>query len=34
MPRRTIQFARGNYYHIYNGGAVRQSIVREGRNYQ
>ena len=33
MPRRTIQFAKGSYYHIYNRGARRQSIIREERNY-
>src|SRR5262249_31960290 len=33
MPRRNIQFVRGSYYHIYNRGAARLSIVREERNY-
>ena len=33
MPRRTIQFAKGNYYHTYNQGARRVSIFREPRNY-
>jgi putative transposase len=33
MPRRTVQFARGGYYHIYNRGAARLAIVREERNY-
>jgi putative transposase len=33
MPRRTIQFLKGGYYHIYNRGAGRQPIVREERNY-
>jgi len=33
MPRRNIQFIRGSYYHIYNRGAVRQSIFREDHNY-
>ena len=33
MPRRTIQFVKGGYYHVYNRGAARLSIVREERNY-
>jgi REP element-mobilizing transposase RayT len=33
MPRRNIQFIQGSYYHIYNRGAIRQSIFREDRNY-
>jgi putative transposase len=33
MPKRTIRFAPNTYYHIYNRGAGRQSIVREERNY-
>jgi REP element-mobilizing transposase RayT len=33
MPRRTISFVKGNYYHIYNRGAGRQPIFREDRNY-
>jgi putative transposase len=33
MPRRQIQFLPGQYYHIYNRGAGRQSIFREGKNY-
>lgn len=33
MPRRTIQFTRGCYYHITNRGARRVSIFREARNY-
>ena len=33
MPRRNIQFIKGSYSHIYNRGAVRQSIFREERNY-
>ena len=33
MPRRAIQPTRGNYYHVYNRGAARLSIVREERNY-
>lgn len=33
MPRRTIQFTKGGFYHIYNRGAGRLSIVREQRNY-
>lgn len=34
MPRRTIQFIPGGYYHVYNRGAARLSIIREERNYQ
>jgi putative transposase len=33
MPRRTMLFAKGSYYHIYNRGARRISIFREARNY-
>ncbi|GIV96072.1 MAG: hypothetical protein KatS3mg057_0729 [Herpetosiphonaceae bacterium] len=33
MPRRQIRFARGQYYHIYNRGAGRQSIFYEEKNY-
>lgn len=33
MPRRAIQFVNGGYYHVYNRGASRLSIVREERNY-
>jgi REP element-mobilizing transposase RayT len=33
MPRRKLQFAPGQYYHIYNRGAGRQSIFHEDRNY-
>lgn len=33
MPRRTVQFTRGSYYHIYNRGFERRAIVREERNY-
>lgn len=32
MPKR-IPFIQGSYYHIYNRGAGRQPIFREGRNY-
>ncbi len=33
MPRRTIYFLPGEYYHIYNRGAGRQSLFREPDNY-
>lgn len=33
MPRRTTQFLPGHYYHLYNRGAGRASIVREEENY-
>ena len=33
MPHRKTQFARGEYYHIYNRGAGHQPIVRESENY-
>ena len=33
MPRPTVPFIRGAYYHIYNRGARRLSFVREERNY-
>ncbi len=33
MPRRKLQFVQGQYYHIYNRGAGRQSIFREDKNY-
>jgi len=28
MPRRTVQFVQGAYYHLYNRGAGRQSICK------
>jgi len=34
MPRRTIQFVKGGFYHVYNRGAARLSIMREERNYE
>lgn len=33
MPYRRIQFAQGQYYHIYNRGSGRQPIFRENDNY-
>jgi len=33
MPRRTIQYAPGHFYHLYNRGARRLSIFREPDNY-
>lgn len=33
MPRRQVQFAPGQYYHIYNRGVGRQSIFWEDKNY-
>ena len=33
MPRRNIQFVQGNYYHIYNRGAGRQSIFLTENDY-
>lgn len=33
MPKRKVQFAQGNYYHIYNRGAGRQSIFRRDQDY-
>lgn len=33
MPYRRIQFAQGQYYHIYNRGSGRQLIFREKDNY-
>lgn len=33
MPRRKVEFAKGNYYHIYNRGAGRMSIFRSDENY-
>jgi len=34
MPPRKIEFRPGCYYHLYNQGAGRQSIIREERNYR
>ena len=34
MAKGTIEWGAGNYYHIYNRGAHRQSIVREATNYE
>ena len=33
MPRRKVQFAQGQFYHIYNRGAGRQPIFQEAENY-
>ncbi len=33
MPARKVEFAQGEYYHIYNRGSGRQPIFREGENY-
>ena len=33
MPRRTTEFAPGQYYHIYNRGVGRQLIFLEEENY-
>ncbi|MBC7263417.1 MAG: transposase [Chloroflexi bacterium] len=33
MPRRTIQFVPGEYYHLYNRGNNRQNIFFERENY-
>lgn len=33
MPYRRIQFAQGQYYHVYNRGSGRQPIFREEDNY-
>ena len=33
MPRRTIQFEEGHYYHIYNRGAGRHNLFIEEDNY-
>jgi REP element-mobilizing transposase RayT len=33
MARRKIQFAKGNYYHIYNRGCNREDIFRSEENY-
>jgi REP element-mobilizing transposase RayT len=34
MPARRVQFAPGTYYHIYNRGANRSTIFRNGDNYE
>jgi len=33
MPKRTVVFAPGHYYHLYNRGAWRESIFQEPANY-
>lgn len=33
MPRRTITFARGQYYHLYNRGAGKHPLFHEETNY-
>ena len=33
MPKRSVKFEQGGYYHLYNRGAGRQSIFRQERNY-
>jgi putative transposase len=33
MPRSTIQWQQGQYYHLYNRGAGRQSIFLDDENY-
>ena len=33
MPYRKVQFAQGQFYHIYNRGAGRQPMFREEENY-
>src|SRR4029453_10403622 len=33
MPRRTLQYRKGGYYHFYNRGAGRQSIFQNDENY-
>ena len=33
MPYRKVQFAEGQFYHIYNRGVGRQPIFREDENY-
>jgi putative transposase len=33
MPYRKVQFAQGDYYHVYNRGVDRQPIFREAANY-
>jgi putative transposase len=34
MPRRDVQFVQGEYYHMYNRGAGRQSIFRSDEDYR
>ena len=34
MPRRKIQFVAGEYYHVFNRGAVRQSLFLDERDYE
>lgn len=34
MSRRSVSFARGEYYHVYNRGAGRRNIFFEPDNYQ
>lgn len=34
MPKRDIEFAKGEYYHIYNRGAGRHNLFIEDDNYQ
>ena len=33
MPYRKVQFAQGQFYHIYNRGVGRQPMFREEENY-
>ena len=33
MPRRTVQFAQGTYYHLYNRGVDHRPIFLEPKNY-
>lgn len=33
MPQRRVRFTRGSYYHLYNRGANRMSIVRSDLDY-
>lgn len=34
MPRRTVPFATGQYYHIYNRGSHKQPIFEDARDYK
>jgi REP element-mobilizing transposase RayT len=34
MPYRKVQFAQGQYYHVYNRGIEHQPIFREEENYE
>jgi hypothetical protein len=34
MPYRKVQFAQGQFYHVYNRGVERQPIFWEEENYQ